>query len=86
MDVKSENLRSACQAALLTLRKVGNSEYAEICEKLEFVIGSFDFDKNPVGLYEFGEKAARILNELKKKNPKKVSKKVLDDLEISLKT
>ena len=34
---------------------------------------SYEFDKNPVGLYEFGEKALKALNDVKKKNPKNKS-------------
>ncbi|MBN2214600.1 MAG: hypothetical protein JW723_10170 [Bacteroidales bacterium] len=85
MEVKSEKLKNACKAALLALQKLGNSEHDELRSKLEFVIGSYEFDKNPVGLYEFGEKALKALNNIKKKNPKKISKKIITDLETSLK-
>ncbi len=85
MNAKSEKLKNACKAALLTFQKQGNPEFDDIRSKLEFVIGSYEFDKNPVGLYEFGEKALTILNEVKKKNPRKISKKVITDLENSLK-
>ncbi len=85
MNSKSEKLKNACKAALLAFQKLGNSEYDDIRSKLEFVIGSYEFDRNPVGLYEFGEKAYKILNEVKKKSPKKITKKVLDDLATSLK-
>ena len=80
MDTKNEKLRDACQTALNTFKKMRNSEYAEIQSKLEFVIGSYNFDKNPVGLYEIGELALKMLNEIEKKNPKKVAKKVVTDL------
>ena len=85
MNAKSEKLKNACKAALLAFQKLGNSEYDDIRSKLEFVIGSYEFDKNPVGLYEFGENALKVLNEVKKKNPRKISKKVITDLETSLK-
>jgi hypothetical protein len=84
MNAKSEKLKNACNAALLALQKLSLSEHGDIRSKLEFVIGSYEFDKNPVGLYEFGEKALKILNEVKKKNPKKISKKVIADLETCL--
>ncbi len=84
MNAKNEKLKNACKAALQTLQKLGNSEYVEIKSKLEFVIGSYEFDKNPVGLVEFGQKTLKLLNEIKKKNPKKISKKVITDLETSL--
>jgi len=63
---------------------VNASANAEIIEKLQFVIGSFDFDQNPIGLYEFGEKALPILTSIKEKNSKLVTKKVIDDLEKAL--
>jgi hypothetical protein len=85
MNAKSEQLKNACKAALLALQKLGNSGHDDLRSKLEYVIGSYEFDKNPVGLYEFGEKALKVLNDLKKKNPKKISKKILTDLETSLK-
>lgn len=84
MNVKSEKLKNACKAALVALQKVGNSDHEDLRSKLEFVIGSYEYDKNPVGLYEFGEKALKVLNDVKTKNPKKISKKVITDLETSL--
>lgn len=86
MDAKNEKLRDACQAALAAFQKLGNSHYDEISSKLEYVIGSYNFDKNPVGLYEIGNIALDLLNEAKKNNPKKVTKKVITDLESSLKS
>ena len=85
MNTKNEKLKNACKAALQTFQKLGNSEHDEIKSKLEFVIGSYEFDKNPVGLVEYGNKALTILNDIKKKNPKKITQKVITDLETSLK-
>lgn len=85
MNANNDKLRNACEAARLALVKAGNSHYGELQSKLEFVIGSYDFDKNPVGLYEFGEKALKALEEIRAKNPKKVTKKVVTDLESVLK-
>ncbi|MBN2611067.1 MAG: hypothetical protein JXB00_05880 [Bacteroidales bacterium] len=84
MNTKNESLKHACKAALETFKKLGNSEYDEIKSKLEFVIGSYEFDKNPVGLVEFGQKALELLSDAKKKNPKKITKKVIADLETAL--
>ena len=86
MNANDEKLKNACKAALLALQKLGNAEFDDIRSKLEFVIGSYEFDKNPVGLYEFGEKALKALNDVKKKNPRKISKKIISDLETSLKS
>ena len=86
MNANGEKLKNACKAALLAFQKLGNAEFDDIRSKLEFVIGSYEFDKNPVGLYEFGEKALKALNDVKKKNPKKISKKIISDLETYLKS
>lgn len=84
MNAKNEKLKAACKAALLAIQKLGDSKYEDIKSKLVFVIGSYEFDKNPVGLIEFGQKALTLLNDVRKKNPKKVTKKVITDLETSL--
>lgn len=76
----TDKLRTAIVNALTTFEKINDIANAEIIEKLRFVIGSFDFDKNPIGLYEFGEKALPILTSIKEKNTKLVTKKVIDDL------
>jgi len=78
-------IRIACENALNTFRKINPEEFSEIISKLEFVIGSYDFDKNPIGLYEFGEKALEILKKIKEKNPRKISKKLIEELEEAIK-
>ena len=84
MENKSEKLRDACQLALSTFTKIKNPVFNEIIAKLEFVIGSYDYDKNPVGLIEFGKVALEMLKEIKKESPKKFSKDVITKLEESL--
>lgn len=84
MATENEKLRTACVKAVETFQKINDEANAEIQSKLEFCIGSYDFDKNPVGLYEFGKKAVKILTKIKEKNTKKVTKKVIDDLEKAL--
>lgn len=84
MNKKSEQLRNACQAALVAFNKMKNEDYSEISSKLEFVIGSYDYDKNPIGLIEYGEKALIMLKDIKTQSPRKVTKKVIEDLEKNL--
>jgi hypothetical protein len=84
MENKSEKLRDACKLALETFKKIKNPVFNEISSKLEFVIGSYNYDKNPVGLIEFGKIALGMLKEVKKKNPKKIGKDVITKLEESL--
>lgn len=85
MENQNDKLRDACFEAFLFFEKLEDAKNSEIQSKLEFVVGSYDFDKNPVGLYEIGNLALKILKEIKKKDPKKVTKKVIEDLEVSLK-
>ncbi len=84
MENKSEKLRDACQLAMDTLKKLKNPQFNEIISKLEFVIGSYNYDKNPIGLIEFGKISLGMLKEVKKKNPRKVNKEVINKLEESL--
>jgi len=80
----NDKLRNECQNALETLEKLKLPETAELQAKLAWCIGSFDYDKNPSGLTEFGGMALKALNKFKEKNPKKVSKKVIDGLEAAI--
>jgi hypothetical protein len=84
MNTKREKLRNACELAVQAFRKLNHNDYNEIISKLEFCIGSYDFDKNPSGLVEYGYKAHEILKEVKKKYPRKVAKEVLTALEDGL--
>jgi hypothetical protein len=84
MDTKSDRLRDACEHALQTFQKLKQPEFDDIISKLAFCIGSYNFDKNPAGLVEFGFKAMEILKEIRKKKPKKISVEVVDSLEESL--
>ena len=84
MNTKSERLRDACELAVKAFRKLNHDDFNDIISKLEFCIGSYNFDKNPSGLVEYGYKAHEMLKEIKKKYPRKVSKEVLTALENSL--
>jgi hypothetical protein len=84
METKSEKLREACELAAQTFRKINHGDFQDIVSKLEFCIGSYNFDKNPSGLIEFGHQALTMLKEVKKKNPRKVPQKLLSSLENSL--
>lgn len=82
----NDKLRNACQNALETLEKINLPETAELQAKLAWCIGSYDYDKNPSGLSEFGDMALKFLNKFKEKNPRKVTKKVLDGLDAAIRT
>ncbi len=82
--MSNEKLRNACEATSQAILKLKEDKFAELKEKLDFCIGSYDFDKNPKGLYEFGEQALNDLITYKKKNPRKVNKKILTSLKKAL--
>jgi hypothetical protein len=77
----NDKLRNECQNALESLEKLKVEETAELQAKLAWCIGSYDYDKNPSGLSEFGGMALKELIKIKEKNPKKVTKKLIDGLD-----
>jgi hypothetical protein len=80
-----EQLVKAAQEAAAKFQKMGdNGEFTEIREKLEWCIGSYSYDKNPEGLIDYGKKASAILKEEREKSPRKVGKKLIDDLDKAL--
>ena len=84
MHTKSDRLRDACELAAQTFRKINHADFHEIISNLEFCIGSYNFDRNPAGLIEFGSQALGMLKEIKKKNPRKFAKEVISGLEENL--
>lgn len=81
----NDKLRNECQYALEALEKLNVAETAELQAKLAWCIGSYDYDKNPSGLSEFGSMALTQLVRIKEKNPKKVTKKLIDGLDAAIK-
>ncbi len=82
----NQKIEKACQDALKKFQQIGSDDFDEVQSKLEFVIGSYGFDQNPVGLYEIGAMALTKLKNFKKDKPRAVSKKLIDDLEKALAT
>jgi hypothetical protein len=85
MNNINENLKMACQDARTMFIKLDEKEYADIISKLEFVIGSYEFDHNPVGLHEFAAKAAELFKEYRKRYPRKLTRKFIDSIEKTIK-
>lgn len=81
----NQKIEIACEASLEKFTKLGLDKYADTQSKLEYVLGSYRFDGNPVGLYEIGEKALAALKKIKKEKPRLVAKKLIEDLEKALK-
>ncbi len=63
------------------MKKVGADDYTATISGLEFCLGSYNYDKNPVGLYEYGAKALADLKAIRDKKPRQVAQKLLDGLE-----
>jgi hypothetical protein len=82
--MNTEKFRNACEAATQVFAKLNNEEYTELQSNLQYCIGSYDHDKNPAGLYEYGKIALEELKSFKEQNPRKVNKKVITDLEKNL--
>jgi len=80
----NETLKNECQVTLDTLKKLNQPETAELQAKLEWCIGSYNHDKNPAGLYEYGVVALETMKNIKAVSPRKISKKVIEGLEAGL--
>lgn len=58
----------------------------QLVSEIEWCLGSYAHDQNPVGLYQKGEEAYATLEDYKKSNARKVPKKLLEDLSKALKS
>ena len=65
--------------------KLGAEKYEDIISKLEYVLGSYHHDNNPVGLYEMAEKSLPLLLQAKKVKPRSVPQKLIKSIESALK-
>jgi len=78
--MNNDVIKSVCAEAVQAFKKLKRDEFAELQSKLEYCIGSYDFDKNPEGLIKYGKMAMNELKAFKAKNPRKVNKKVINNL------
>jgi hypothetical protein len=81
MNQVNENLKKSCTEAATAFQKLNKEEFNNIQSKLEWCLGSYEYDKNPEGLFEYGIKSLDTLKKVKSKEPRKVNKKVIDGLE-----
>ncbi|RED97453.1 hypothetical protein [Marinoscillum furvescens] len=81
--MSAEKMEQALINAKDKLTKLNIEE--QLVSEIEWCLGSYTHDHNPAGLYEKGEQAKTALESYKKDNPRKVSKKLLDDLSKALK-
>lgn len=80
----NEKLKKSCTDAVSAFEKLNLEQFQDTLGKLKWCIGSYEFDKNPIGLNELGQVALKGLKEFKKEHPRKVTKKVIEGLEKSL--
>ena len=84
MNQVNEKLKQSCEEAIVAFQKLNDEKFTDIQSKLEWCIGSYAFDKNPAGLHEYGSKSLDTLKTVKAEQPRKVTKKVIDNLEKAL--
>lgn len=77
-------LAKQCQQVADKFEKMEGDQYNEIKEKLEWCLGSYNYDKNPAGLVDYGRQAVDKLKEARQEKPRQISQKLIDDLEKAL--
>ena len=73
------NIEQACEDALAKLKSLGIQE--QLQNDLEWCLGSYRSDGNPVGLYAMAERALVVFQEEKARKTKGVTTKNITDLE-----
>lgn len=81
----NEKLKDSCLDVISTFQKLEKEKFADLQGRLQWCVGSYENDKNASGLNELGQVALDELKSFKKDHPKKVTKKVIEGLEKSLK-
>ena len=79
----AEKLEKACQDAKAKLSSLRIEE--QLVSEIEWCLGSYSSDGNPIGLSQKAEIALNVLETYKKSKPKKVSKKLIDQIQKALK-
>lgn len=77
------NIEKVSEDALQKLQELGINE--QLQRDLEWCLGSYRADQNPVGLYENARKALEVLKTEKEKKTKGVTAKLITDLEKAVK-
>jgi hypothetical protein len=72
-------IEKACHDALQKLKELNLEQ--QLQHDIEWCLGSYRADGNPVGLYNMIEKAILVLKEEKSKKTKGVTAKLITDLE-----
>lgn len=73
----NEKLCKACGTAIEALKKLDSNDYSQLEAELEYVIGSYGYDKVPTGLHLVGKKALKRLKAIKEEKPRADRKSVV---------
>lgn len=57
----------------------------ELQSEIEWCLGSYSYDKNPVGLYQTAQKSVAVFTEAKNNKVKGVTAKLISDIEKAIK-
>src|SRR5687768_13312212 len=75
----TNNIEKVCQDALEKLKVLDIDR--QLQNDIEWCLGSYRADHNPIGLYDMAERALTIFREEKSKKTKGVTAKMITDLE-----
>lgn len=75
----TNNIAQVNEEALRKLGELGIEE--QLRRDMEWCLGSYRSDQNPVGLYETAKRALAVFNAEKEKKTKGVTAKLISDLE-----
>lgn len=78
-DGKVNLIEKVNREALEKLKTINGNE--QLQADIEWCLGSYSYDKNPVGLYEMAKRALKVFQEEKSKNARAVPSKLISDLE-----
>ncbi len=77
--MKKALLEKTVESAIEKLSKLKANE--ALLAELQWCLGSYRYDQNPIGLIEKSQKALDLLKSKKQENSRAVSQKLLQDLE-----
>jgi hypothetical protein len=75
----SNNIEKTCEDILKKLKSLGVQE--QLQNDIEWCLGSYRSDGNPVGLYAMAERALTVFQEEKARKTKGITAKTISDLE-----
>jgi len=79
---RTNNIEKVCEDALQKLKDLGIQQ--QLQNDIEWCLGSYKSDGNPVGLYSMAERALTVFQEEKARKTKGVTAKTITDIEKAL--